>query len=198
MATLPQLQGVLGRRVALRNVDNKTWSVGVERGGDGYSFTEGWPQFYQENSLEPGYIVIFTYKHKDLFDVKVFGHNACEKIGVGGKDIRVEEEAEEFTVVEEDEDDEEEEDEDDSGDDDDDDEDYVIEMLEPEEAPIQLVKEEVIELEDDEDEEESTQRDGHDEVEETNNKSKAKHKHKHSRASSSCKPTNSLQLLFIV
>lgn len=124
-ATVPQLQGILGCRVTLRNLDKKSWMVEVERGGEGYSFNKGWPQFYQQNSLKPNYVLLFTYKHENLFDFKVFGHNACEKEGVACPEIRVEEEVEEFTVMEEEEED----------------EDYVVDELEyAEEEPVCISK----------------------------------------------------------
>lgn len=110
-----RLQGIIRRRITLRDVDKNLWTVEVKRGGiNGLYFDKGWPQFYEENSLEAWDVVAFEHKGGDLFNFKLYGRDGCEKKGVGGPKFRVKEEAEEIA-------------------DDDDDEDYVVEELEDEE-----------------------------------------------------------------
>ncbi|KAL1558139.1 B3 domain-containing protein REM20-like [Salvia divinorum] len=152
---IPQMQGILGRKVTLRDVDKNLWTLEVEREGDDFYFDKGWPQFHQENHLEPGDVVTFDYKHDGLFDFILLGSDACGKKGAGCPRFSVEEEVHEFT-------DEQEEVEDDDGEDDDyvveqeeiedddDDEDYVVEQWKKSKSKM---KEREIKDESDEDDE---------------------------------------------
>ena len=151
-----RVQGLLGRKVTLRDVDRNLWTVEVSRDGDGFYFDKGWPQFHQENHVEPGDYVSFDYKHSGLFDFILLGGDGCVKKGAGcpRSSVKVEvEEVYELTDDEDDDDDDEDEDDDvdddddeDEDDDDDEDEDYVLEQW-------KKLKEEEIEDESDEDDE---------------------------------------------
>lgn len=100
------MQGALANRVILRDRYKNLWPVEVEKNGDVWCFKKGWPQFYEEISLEPGNFLVFEYKGDNLFDFKLLGHNACGKKGVGALKVRVkEEEVEEYKAEEEEEED---------------------------------------------------------------------------------------------
>ncbi|KAH6814633.1 hypothetical protein C2S51_023651 [Perilla frutescens var. frutescens] len=139
--SVARMQGIIGEgdRVILRDVDGKLWSVEVERDGDGFCFKKGWPQFYQENCLEPPWVVVvFTYAGGNIFNFRVHGGNAC-----GNKPLAAAAAAPTFRVKEElvseeemdlNNDDEE------CSDDDDDDDDYVIEVVDSEEEDGEVCK----------------------------------------------------------
>ncbi|KAL9143569.1 hypothetical protein ABFS82_14G244100 [Erythranthe guttata] len=80
-----ETRGVLGDRVILRDVYENSWEMEVVIDGE-YEycyFSEGWRQFYIENSLEVGDLMVFEYRANKLFDFQIFGSNACQKKGVG-------------------------------------------------------------------------------------------------------------------
>ncbi|KAG6415111.1 hypothetical protein SASPL_122513 [Salvia splendens] len=80
---IPRVQGLVGRKVTLRDVNKNLWTVEVARDGDDFYFDKGWSQFHQENHLEPGDYVSFDYKHGGLFDFILLGGYACVKKGAG-------------------------------------------------------------------------------------------------------------------
>ncbi|KAG6417632.1 hypothetical protein SASPL_119816 [Salvia splendens] len=110
----PRVQGLVGRKVTLRDVDRNLWTVEVARDGDDFYFDKGWPQFHQENHLEPGDYVSFDYKHDGLVDFILLGGDGCVKKGVGCPRSSVKVEVEEVYEL--------------TDDDDDDDEDYAVEQ----------------------------------------------------------------------
>ncbi|KAG6384001.1 hypothetical protein SASPL_156203 [Salvia splendens] len=108
---IPRVQGLVGRKVTLRDVDRNLWTVEMARDGDDFYFDKGWPQFHQENHLKPGDYVSFDYKHDGLFDFILLGGDGCVKKGVGCPRSSVKVEVEEVYELT-----------------DDDDEDYAVEQ----------------------------------------------------------------------
>lgn len=82
--SVARLQQNIDPRVILRDVHNNLWAVEIERDGDEFWFNKGWPQFYEENSLETTDFVVFSHERDNLFNFRLFGRDACEKKGVGG------------------------------------------------------------------------------------------------------------------
>nr|XP_027064150.1 putative B3 domain-containing protein At5g66980 [Coffea arabica] len=61
---------------------------------------ECWAKFVKDNTVELGDFLVFQYDGDCVYDVKLFGHSACEKKGVGA--VKVKEEEEETKGFEED------------------------------------------------------------------------------------------------
>lgn len=77
MATLTD--GVIPKRVVLRNCVNKDFRVKVRQEKDGVFFDGGWDVFVAENGIELGYFMMFRYVGGDVFNVRIFDHSFCEK-----------------------------------------------------------------------------------------------------------------------
>lgn len=104
------MKGKLSPMAYLRDRFGNKWPVKVGRIGDDFFFLDGWAQFVKENSVELGDFLVFQYDGHSLYDVKLLGHSACEKKGVGAlKVLKEEEQMEEACEVKEGEGEEEEE-----------------------------------------------------------------------------------------
>ncbi|KAK4414263.1 putative B3 domain-containing protein [Sesamum alatum] len=56
-----------------------SWQVSVSRNDEHWFLGEGWAEFVQENSVENGDFLTFSYVGNSTFSVKVFGPNGCRK-----------------------------------------------------------------------------------------------------------------------
>ncbi|KAJ8637461.1 hypothetical protein MRB53_011728 [Persea americana] len=63
----------------LRSPTGRVWHVKVNKVGNGLFFQNGWPDFVEENILQMGEVLVFTYQGNSEFDVKMFGKSGCEK-----------------------------------------------------------------------------------------------------------------------
>ncbi|KAF5195139.1 B3 domain-containing protein rem14 [Thalictrum thalictroides] len=57
----------------------RSWMVAVKRVGDNFFLSNGWKAFAEDYDLEMGEFVLFRDEGRNVFNVKVFGKNACEK-----------------------------------------------------------------------------------------------------------------------
>lgn len=57
-------------------------------------FLQGWPQFLTDNSVEEGDFLVFRYDGSHVFDFRLFGRTACDKVNtdIYQKDVCVKEE----------------------------------------------------------------------------------------------------------
>lgn len=78
-AFVKRLNGNLPPRSILVCSGKRTWSVDVEKAGNALSFQNGWSDFVEDCSLEPGDFVVFSYNGAAKFNVKIYGKSGCEK-----------------------------------------------------------------------------------------------------------------------
>ncbi|XP_027174767.1 B3 domain-containing protein At4g34400-like [Coffea eugenioides] len=90
------LKAKLSPRAYLRDRFGNKWPVRVGRIGDDFFFLDGWAEFVEENSVELGDFLVFQYDGHSLYDVKLLGHSACEKKGVGALKVLKHEEEEQM------------------------------------------------------------------------------------------------------
>ncbi|XP_047340502.1 putative B3 domain-containing protein At5g66980 isoform X2 [Impatiens glandulifera] len=69
----------LHQNYTLVSPENSAWSVTLKEENGSLFFHEGWNNFVEENSLEFGDILIFTYLGADQFSFKVYGKHCCLK-----------------------------------------------------------------------------------------------------------------------
>ncbi|XP_027066128.1 uncharacterized protein [Coffea arabica] len=93
------MKGKLSPRAYLRDRFGNKWPVRVGRIGDDFFFLDGWAEFVEENSVELGDFLVFQYDGHSLYDVKLLGHSACEKKGVGALKVLKHEEEEQMEEV---------------------------------------------------------------------------------------------------
>ncbi|XP_055815767.1 B3 domain-containing protein At5g60140-like isoform X2 [Solanum dulcamara] len=85
--------GKIPRNVSLRDRFGNIWPIGVTKAEREFYFQYGWEKFIEDNTLEDGDIFVFYYDGNGTFDLKILGiRTRCEKKGVGGLKLVVEEE----------------------------------------------------------------------------------------------------------
>ncbi|OMO73876.1 hypothetical protein CCACVL1_17089 [Corchorus capsularis] len=85
-------KGSMCATATLRNSKNKCWHVEVKEFAGKMYFERGWTKFVDENPIDDGDILVFTYVGSSLFDVTVMGPNGCMK---SVEEVEEEEEEEE-------------------------------------------------------------------------------------------------------
>ncbi|XP_039070500.1 putative B3 domain-containing protein Os03g0621600 [Hibiscus syriacus] len=63
----------------LETCDGRAWHVDVEKIDDNLCFNNGWKQFVQQNSLEKGDLIVFSYHGNFRFKLEIYGRNCCRK-----------------------------------------------------------------------------------------------------------------------
>ncbi|CAI9099051.1 OLC1v1035812C1 [Oldenlandia corymbosa var. corymbosa] len=89
----------LPSQALLRDRYGNMWAVELGNDEGKTYFLAGWPGFVKQNYLEMGDLLIFKYDGGHFFDVKICGHDSCDKRGVGRLiyKIKLEQEEEEPT-----------------------------------------------------------------------------------------------------
>ncbi|KAI8532898.1 hypothetical protein RHMOL_Rhmol11G0253400 [Rhododendron molle] len=110
---IAQVEGRIPNKAFLRNCHGKLWPVKVTKARNHFHFSDGWPKFVEDGSLDLGEFLVFNYDGTSVFYVKIFERTGCLKEVIGSSYITVneEEEKEEEEEEEEDKDEEEEEEE---------------------------------------------------------------------------------------
>lgn len=58
---------------------NKTWSVNLKKVDNNVILEKGWNKFVEDNCLEFGDFLIFSYDGSSKFHVRLYGKNGCKK-----------------------------------------------------------------------------------------------------------------------
>ncbi|OMO78236.1 hypothetical protein CCACVL1_14557 [Corchorus capsularis] len=73
-------KGSMSAKATLRNSSkNQCWHVELKQVGGNMYFERGWTKFVDQNTVNDGDILVFTYVGSSLFDVTVMGPNGCMK-----------------------------------------------------------------------------------------------------------------------
>ncbi|KAF6177077.1 hypothetical protein GIB67_015952, partial [Kingdonia uniflora] len=79
-AFLKHFNGIsLPRKSFLRSPYGKSWTVILKKIDNDLYFCNGWLKFVSDHSLEAGDFLIFIYRGKSKFDIKIYGRTCCEK-----------------------------------------------------------------------------------------------------------------------
>ncbi|XP_031128675.1 putative B3 domain-containing protein At5g66980 [Ipomoea triloba] len=70
----------LGEIATLRRPSGHEWSVHIRTERDGTFFSDGWQTFYEDNDLDIGELVFYTYLGGMHFDVEIFIKDGLEKV----------------------------------------------------------------------------------------------------------------------
>ncbi|XP_071912012.1 B3 domain-containing protein At5g60130 [Coffea arabica] len=94
IAFTKMMQGSLPDKASLRDRYGNIWPVELARIENASFFLEGRAKFVKDNSVELGDFLVFHFDGNCVFNVKLLGHTACDKKGVGGRMFKVKEEEE--------------------------------------------------------------------------------------------------------
>ncbi|XP_031127743.1 B3 domain-containing protein Os12g0591400-like [Ipomoea triloba] len=70
----------LGEIATLSRLSSHEWRVHIRTERDGTFFSDGWETFYEDNDLDIGEVVFYTYLGGMHFDVKIFNKDGLEKV----------------------------------------------------------------------------------------------------------------------
>ena len=65
------------KQASLVTQTDKIWRVDVCQNEEGICFNRGWPEFAKAHHLQIGYLVVFRYEGKMVFNVEVFDTTSC-------------------------------------------------------------------------------------------------------------------------
>ncbi|KAA8547274.1 hypothetical protein F0562_003862 [Nyssa sinensis] len=71
--------GCLPYKSVIKRPAKRSWWVEVNKVGENIYFQKGWQEFVEDNSLEFGDFLVFSYAGKSIFYVQLFGKNGCTK-----------------------------------------------------------------------------------------------------------------------
>lgn len=77
-AFVSEMRKFIQNRAFLKSRSGKRWIVDVESMGGDMFFTNGWPKFVSDNSIEEGHFLVFNYNGEMTFDIMHFSLDACE------------------------------------------------------------------------------------------------------------------------
>lgn len=84
------------KTVILRGPGGCSWKVATEIKDDEVLFSQGWPKFVRDNTLNDGDFLTFAYNGAHIFEVSIFrGYDACKEIS----EVTELEEEEEDSVI---------------------------------------------------------------------------------------------------
>ncbi|KAM7479231.1 hypothetical protein LguiA_027444 [Lonicera macranthoides] len=82
------VKGLLPEKAYLRDINENLWPMEVIKSGDKWFFEDGWVEFVKTNGVEEGDFLVFQFNGKFIFDFKLLGKTACEKLPREAFDFR--------------------------------------------------------------------------------------------------------------
>uniref|UniRef100_A0A7N0TQ52 TF-B3 domain-containing protein n=1 Tax=Kalanchoe fedtschenkoi TaxID=63787 RepID=A0A7N0TQ52_KALFE len=73
------IEGVKSGPAKLIGLSGEAWRVRLEHNEDGLCFTEGWKDFVNDNEVETGDFLVFSYDEEMEFRVTIYDQTSCEK-----------------------------------------------------------------------------------------------------------------------
>ncbi|KAL1221337.1 B3 domain-containing protein [Cardamine amara subsp. amara] len=74
------LPNPLPTNVEVLSYRGRSWTVRMKRRGEKVFLRNGWEDFVNENNLEDGKLMQFTYDCNRTFSVLIFGHDGCSEL----------------------------------------------------------------------------------------------------------------------
>lgn len=83
---MKHLDSIPSQKFVLWNSAGRFWHVHVEKVGNILYLKNGWTEFVQDNGIEFGDFLLFSYAGNSKFDVTMYGKDCCEKEAVIAKE----------------------------------------------------------------------------------------------------------------
>lgn len=74
------IEGLINQTFFLRDLNGQSWRVRLSMVNGCLAFQEGWDDFVLDHCIMPGELVVFHYLDHSMFEVRIFGKSAWERV----------------------------------------------------------------------------------------------------------------------